>query len=112
MKNMEAEEQLFHFKPTELVCMKGCGRSEVCVTVTTLVRPVFWMEDECDASHPYFNRRALEPSNLLTLTFSSTAVEMKLGRSFSPNHRVRQRCCLFQAPASGVIDTFDWTAQS
>lgn len=46
MKNTEAEEQLFHFKPTELVCMKGFGRfgrlwSEVCVTVTTLVRLVF-----------------------------------------------------------------------
>lgn len=41
MKNMEAEKQLFHFKPTELVCMKGFGRSEVCVTVTTLVRLVF-----------------------------------------------------------------------
>lgn len=54
MKNMEAEKQRFHFKPTELVCAKGLGRSEVCAAVTALVRAVFWMEDECEASHPYF----------------------------------------------------------
>lgn len=41
MRNTEAEKQLFRFKPTELVCTKGFGRSEVCVTVTTLVRLVF-----------------------------------------------------------------------